>query len=268
MNTIKKPRRWSRDYLQRMKKALERQDQKVSNNLGLPTQLFTGKDGVEPSPLSPLDRKLFRKYEQTINKGLCQRETRFFEVGTALETVQRKQLFKDYGYTGFDDYCRKRWGIARSQAYRLIDAARVMQMLSPIGDTMPCLPTRESQVRPLARLPLDVVRLIWRTVAEEAAGRRITAQRVARKVTEWKNGRRGSNGQSQGGWKEPIRINTETVRDWNRRIHYATDAVEDDRKDFALEVLGELWRELGEADCCGIRFRPDNGDAFEGGYGI
>jgi len=50
--------------------------------------------------------------------------------------------------SSFEHYCRERWQFARAQAYRLIDSAKVIENLSPIGDK----PATESQVRPLTKL--------------------------------------------------------------------------------------------------------------------
>jgi hypothetical protein len=50
----------------------------------------------------------------------------------------------------------------KSQTYRLLDAARVVSNLSPIGE----LPTHESQVRPLTGLEPDQQREAWELATE------------------------------------------------------------------------------------------------------
>jgi hypothetical protein len=49
--------------------------------------------------------------------------------------------------------------MSRSQAYRLIEAARIIDNLSPIGDT---LPENEAQLRALVKLTPFDQRRIWR----------------------------------------------------------------------------------------------------------
>jgi uncharacterized protein GlcG (DUF336 family) len=72
--------------------------------------------------------------------------------------------------------------------YRLIDAAKVLQALSPIGevsaDRTEHLPTSESQVRPLVGLEGEVARTVWDRVVTEAKNARtpITARLVTKHV--------------------------------------------------------------------------------------
>ena len=54
----------------------------------------------------------------------------------------------DFLRATFEEYCKERWGMNRAHAYRLIDAAEVVNNLSPIGD----IPANESQARPLTAL--------------------------------------------------------------------------------------------------------------------
>ena len=54
----------------------------------------------------------------------------------------------DFLRATFEEYCKERWGMNRAHAYRLIDAAEVVNNLSPIGD----IPVNESQARPLTQL--------------------------------------------------------------------------------------------------------------------
>lgn len=63
----------------------------------------------------------------------------------------------------------------RAYPYRLIDAAMVVDNLSPIGDK---LPTTESQCRPLARLEPDIQRQAWNEAVEASGGKVPTASTV------------------------------------------------------------------------------------------
>lgn len=57
----------------------------------------------------------------------------FIEAGKALGEIRDEKLYREIHET-FYDYLRECWGFARSQGYRLIDAARVAEAVSPIGD--------------------------------------------------------------------------------------------------------------------------------------
>jgi hypothetical protein len=67
--------------------------------------------------------------ETVIERGLGT----FVEVGVALFEICDRRLYLEKHET-FEQYCRKRWGISRSYAYRQIDAAKIAAIVSPIGD--------------------------------------------------------------------------------------------------------------------------------------
>lgn len=91
------------------------------------------------------------------------RQSVFIEVGAALSAIRDAKLYRA-DFATFEDYCKARWGMARSKAYRYIEAAEVAGHLSPIGD----IPARESQVRPLAALPRDEQPAAWERAQEIA----------------------------------------------------------------------------------------------------
>jgi hypothetical protein len=68
--------------------------------------------------------------ETVIERGLGT----FVEVGVALFEICDRRLYLDENHETFEQYCRKRWGISRSYAYRQIDAAKVTAIVSSIGD--------------------------------------------------------------------------------------------------------------------------------------
>jgi len=72
----------------------------------------------------------------------------FYEVGTELRHIRDQRLYRER-YGTFEDYCQERWEWNKGHVYRLIEAADVMDGLSPIGDI---LPEREAHVRPLLQL--------------------------------------------------------------------------------------------------------------------
>ena len=65
------------------------------------------------------------------------------EGGKALLTIRDRKLYREECGT-FEEFCEKRWGYKRAQAYRLIDYVKAVEM-SPIGDKI----KNESQSRAL-----------------------------------------------------------------------------------------------------------------------
>src|SRR5437016_1295847 len=96
--------------------------------------------------LQPLRR--LDELEKIVTRDL----STYVEVGWALLEIQRSRLYFDAGYRTFEEYCHDRLGYGRQYAYKLIQAAKVAAVLSPIGDTGPA---NEGQARELAPL-LDV----------------------------------------------------------------------------------------------------------------
>jgi hypothetical protein len=83
----------------------------------------------------------------------------FYKIGKALKEVRDDRLYRELLFDSFESYLNQRWDMSRSHGYRLIEAARVIDNLSPIGDI---LPENEAQLRPLMRLtPFDQCK-IWR----------------------------------------------------------------------------------------------------------
>jgi hypothetical protein len=95
--------------------------------------------------------------EAVVDEGL----RTFVEVGTALATIREKRLHRQT-HLDFASYLSDRFGIGKSQGYRMIDAAAVA--MSPIGDKI----TNEAQARELAPLLDDPDRL--RDVVAKAEG--------------------------------------------------------------------------------------------------
>jgi hypothetical protein len=93
-------------------------------------------------------------------EALIETERRcFYKIGKALKEVRDDRLYRQLLFDSFEAYLKRRWDMSRSHAYRLIDAARVIDNLSPIGDI---LPENEAQLRPLMPLaPFDQCK-IWR----------------------------------------------------------------------------------------------------------
>jgi len=93
--------------------------------------------------------------ERIIESG----QSGFYQTGKSLREVRDEQLYRELMFESFNAYLKSRWDMGRSQAYRLIEASRVIDNLSPIGDV---LPENEAQLRPLTSLTLNDQRRIWR----------------------------------------------------------------------------------------------------------
>jgi len=116
-------------------------------------------------------------------------ERAFYEAGTALRELRDKRLYRSTHRT-FEEYCKDRFGFQRAHSYRLIEAATVVEnlsptpfsnILSPIGRQI--LPTSERQVRDLINLEPDQQRQIWQQ-AVEAAGSKVPSGRIVKGIVE------------------------------------------------------------------------------------
>jgi hypothetical protein len=106
----------------------------------------------------------------------------FIDVGRALLEIQSRRLHLQAGYRSFAVYVTERWDLSETHAYRQIEAAKVIDILSPIGETS--LPANEAQAReltPLVQNP-DAIRAVWAEIG--ATGERVTARAIRAKVTE------------------------------------------------------------------------------------
>ena len=109
----------------------------------------------------------------------------FYELGHALAEIRDKRYYRDVlGYETFEAYCKAKWDFRRSYAYRLIESANVIDVVSPIGDIKP---TTESQTRPLVRLPADQQLIAWQKAVETAPDGKVTAAHVYKIVKRMMN---------------------------------------------------------------------------------
>ena len=131
-------------------------------------------------PLTKAEAGELARCEEIIRRGWQS----FVEVGEALVTIRDKQLYRPR-YKNFEDYHRAEWQYQKSQVYRLMEAAKVVRVLSPIGenpaDELP-LPTCEAQVRSLVGLKEAEIKSVWKQAAKAAQGQRITARLVKKQV--------------------------------------------------------------------------------------
>ena len=113
-------------------------------------------------------------------------QRKFYQIGKALKQIRDERLFRDLLFDHFEAYVKDRWDMARSQAYRLIEAADVIDNLSPIGDGI--LPENESQARVLARFKKEDQRKIWRAFI--SSGMALTAANIRKYAHQAKKARR------------------------------------------------------------------------------
>src|SRR5262245_26470570 len=107
--------------------------------------------------LSVGERGELARCEAVVERGLAT----FVEVGSALLSIRECRLYRaEFGT--FEEYCRARWGMSKTHANRMIDAADVAGNLTPTG----VIPTTERQARELASLEPDRQRIAWSRAVE------------------------------------------------------------------------------------------------------
>ena len=131
--------------------------------------------------LTSTEAKDLRKLESVIERG----QKTFIEVGKALMEINQRKLYRDTHST-FPDYCREKWGFAKSRAYQLIESAKVVGNVHSCGQIEP--PANEAQARPLAQLPVAQQANAWQDVVDECKerGEPVTAAAVADVVEKYK----------------------------------------------------------------------------------
>jgi len=126
------------------------------------------------NPIVPAEDKAKRRLEleKVVDDGIDTVE----KVGNALAEIRDGELYKTTHPT-FEDYCFEKWGFKRSQAYRLIDAAKIKAELSPMGDI-----PNERVARALARALPEKRESVFKAALAAAAadGREINFKDVER----------------------------------------------------------------------------------------
>lgn len=137
----------------------------------------------------------------------------FYEVGDALIQIREKEYYRDIlGFETFEEYCKKKWGMGKSQAYRLINAKQIADnVFPPMGDTPePKInelhapepeEMTERTLRPLAAVPPEDQPTVYHLAKETAPEGKLTAAHVEKTVREI----RGENPKTAAGqrlWNE------------------------------------------------------------------
>ena len=103
------------------------------------------------------------------------RSRHFFETGIALFEILEQRLYRMHGYATFEQYVRLRFGTSRGHAYRMINAARVIDALRAAG--VSALPSNEAQARELVVLVTNPAALCdaWARALERSKSVDVTA---------------------------------------------------------------------------------------------
>lgn len=137
----------------------------------------------------------------------------FLITGKILSNIQADKKYKTVGYKTFSDAIETELGLKRAHAYRLIEAARTYELLSPQGDI---LPTEETQIRYLTKLPDDEKVEVWKEVAKDKVP---TAKEVKQAVNE----RLGKNNSTKKK-AQPV-VEQMSVEKYEQRIQELLDTV-------------------------------------------
>jgi len=139
----------------------------------------SAKEQEPPETLSAAEQTQYRAAEKIISREFSSD----VDVGEALTKVRDNKLYRAE-YSTFEQYVQRRWKMARSHPYRLIDAARVTHVLAPVGGIQPI---SESQVRALTTLTDEDVIRAWQAAVIAANGQSPTAGAVAKAAAVYKD---------------------------------------------------------------------------------
>jgi len=160
------------------------------------------KNTVAVAPLSGREERRLAELEGQIVQDFAS----FHRVGKALAEIRDSGLYRITHRDNFEGYCKDLWDLAKSKAYRLINASEIYDNLlisvgseqteveippaggalvqkSPIG---PLLPGNERQIRPLTRLRPEQQRQVWQSVvAATPEGKKPTASAINKAVKDY-----------------------------------------------------------------------------------
>src|SRR5579862_9766155 len=129
------------------------------------TQITPHFQALPPERLTDRERAELAALEETIDDG----GRIFVKVGLALHRINDGRLFRET-HGSFVEYARDRFQYEKTQAYDTIRAALAYVKLEEQLPALP-LPSHESQVRPLLRVPEDKWAESWSTAVNAAAER-------------------------------------------------------------------------------------------------
>lgn len=88
-------------------------------------------------------------------------------MGEALAEIRSEKLYRAAGFTKFEDYTKTRWNLTRAEAYRAIDAVKVVEVVSPNGDNQPANAAQVRELAPLVRMDPEAAKTVWEKIQEE-----------------------------------------------------------------------------------------------------
>ena len=134
-------------------------------------------DQLEFSPLSASELEERNRLENTVQQA-------FFQAGRALKILRDKRLYRE-SHNSFVAYVKERFDFTRRAADYLISASEVIENLKreQIVLGINVLPTRESQCREIAKLPIEKQPQGWLTSVERANGK-VPSTRIIKEVVK------------------------------------------------------------------------------------
>ena len=138
-----------------------------------------GPADAELSPLTTWEGGRLAHLESIIEAGL----QTFYDVGGALMEIREGRLYRQT-HRSFEAYTKERWGMGKSRAHQLIEAASTVAAISgPVVEGEPStmvdtLPTNERQVRALSGLDDQAKREVWAEAVHAAPDSKPTAKLV------------------------------------------------------------------------------------------
>jgi hypothetical protein len=131
-------------------------------------------------------RSRLAELEAVIERGMAA----FVEMGKALAEVRDSRLY-ELDFPMFEDYCRERWGVSRTRAYQLIDAARVSTIVDVPNEA------QARELAPLLKQGTETIAKVWEKVQER--NEPVTAKVVREVVAEVIGTARTGSGSSRSG---------------------------------------------------------------------
>ncbi len=145
--------------------------------------LKTSQETVETITIAPPAEELTEDEEKERHRLELKVERAFYESGRALTELRDRRLYRSTHQT-FERYCQDRFGFSRQNANYFIAGASIVDNLKNLT-TICCqiLPTKESQVRPLAKLEPKAQCRAWQQAVEQAEGK-VPSSRIVRGIVE------------------------------------------------------------------------------------
>jgi hypothetical protein len=134
------------------------------------------------SGLTKQEKTELEKLCAVIEDGL----SKFLEVGKSLMEINKRKLYRETHNT-FESFVSEKWGIQKSRAYQLMEAAEIKTELSTIGgDSITDEITNERQLRELSKVGTEALPEVVEKIAAkcEAEGCKPTAKVIKSVVDE------------------------------------------------------------------------------------